>query len=99
MKTKITFGFKSKTQMPLFMVIKEYYDDDGNIEFAKALFEVKGKQMRELEKRIGAKTYKWQSQTMGNIVENFGDVLKQVWESLTKYHTLDIKWKYNKNGF
>jgi hypothetical protein len=26
-------------------------------------------------------------------------VLKQVWESIIKYHTLDIKWKYNKNGF
>ena len=34
------------------MVIKEYYDDDGNIEFAKVLFEIKGKKMRELEKRI-----------------------------------------------
>ena len=43
--------------------------------------------------------YKWQSLTMGNVVETFGDVLKQVWESLTKYHTLDIKWKYNKEGF
>lgn len=43
--------------------------------------------------------YKWKSLTMGNIVENFGDVIKQAWESLTKYHTLDIKWKYNKNGF
>ena len=43
--------------------------------------------------------YKWQSLTMGNIVENFGDVLKQVWESLIHYHTLDLKWKYNKNGF
>lgn len=42
---------------------------------------------------------RWQSLTIGNIVENFGDVLKQVWESLTKYHTLDLKWKYNKNGF
>lgn len=52
MKTRITFGFKSKTQMPLFMVIKEYYDDDGNIEFAKVLFEIKGKKMRELEKLI-----------------------------------------------
>ena len=99
MKTKITFGFKSKTQMPLFMVIKEYYDDDGNIEYAKVLFEIKGKKMRELEKLIGAKTYKWQSQTIGNIVENFGDVLKQVWESLVVYHILDIKWEYNKNGF
>ena len=45
------------------------------------------------------KMYKWQSLTMGNIVETFGDVLKQVWESLTQYHTLDLKWKYNKNGF
>ena len=42
--------------------------------------------------------YKWQSLTMGNIVENFGDVLKQVWESLTKYHTLDIIWKYDKDA-
>ena len=45
------------------------------------------------------KRYKWQSMTMGNIVETFGDVLKQVWESLIKYHTLDLKWKYNRNGF
>lgn len=43
--------------------------------------------------------YKWQSQTMGNIVENFWEVLKQVWESLIKYRTFDIKWKYNRNGF
>lgn len=42
---------------------------------------------------------KWQSLTIGNIVPTFIDVLKQVWESLTKYHILDIKWKYNKNGF
>lgn len=52
MKTRITFGFKSKTQMPLFMVIKEYYDDDGNIEFAKVLFEIKGRKMRKLEKML-----------------------------------------------
>lgn len=43
--------------------------------------------------------YKWQSKTMGNIVPTFKDVLKQIWESLIKYHTLDIKWRYNKNGF
>ena len=43
--------------------------------------------------------YKWQSLTMGNIVETFDDVLKQVWESLVVYHTLDLKWKYNRNGF
>lgn len=46
-----------------------------------------------------APIYKWFSKTIGNIVENFGDVLKQVWESLVVYHTLDIKWEYNKNGF
>jgi hypothetical protein len=39
------------------------------------------------------KKYEWESQTMGNIVKNFGEVLKQIWESLTKYHTLDLKWK------
>lgn len=37
--------------------------------------------------------YEWESQTMGNIVKNFGEVLKQIWESLTKHHTLDLKWK------
>ena len=46
-----------------------------------------------------APIYKWFSKTIGNIVENFGDVLKQVWESLVVYHILDIKWEYNKNGF
>ena len=52
MKTRITFSFKSKKQMPLFMVIKEYYDDDGNIEYAKVLFQIKGRKMRKLEKML-----------------------------------------------
>lgn len=43
--------------------------------------------------------YKWQSLTMGNLVENFGEVIRQVWDSLINYHTLDIKWKYNRKGF
>ena len=43
--------------------------------------------------------YHWQSKTMGNIVENFGEVILQIWESLTKYHTLDIRWKYSCKGF
>ena len=43
--------------------------------------------------------YKWYSKTMGNIVETFGEVIRQAWESLIYYHTLDIKWTYNKNGF
>lgn len=43
--------------------------------------------------------YKWQSVTMGNLVTNFGEVIRQAWESWTIFHTLDIKWKYNKKGF
>lgn len=43
--------------------------------------------------------YKWQSMTMGNLVPRFRDVLAQVWESLIRYHTIDIRWKYNRNGF
>ena len=52
MKTRITFSFKSKNQMPLFLVTKEYYDDGGNIEFAKVLFKIKGRKMRKLEKKL-----------------------------------------------
>ena len=44
-------------------------------------------------------TYKWQSAKMGNIVENFGDVIRQVWDSLVHYHTIDIKWHYCRKGF
>ena len=43
--------------------------------------------------------YKWRSKTMGNIVETFGEVILQAWDSLVHYHTLDIRWEYNKNGF
>ena len=43
--------------------------------------------------------YKWQSLTMGNIVPNIWCVIRQVFESLFVFHTLDIKWKYNKEGF
>lgn len=53
MKTRIRFGFKGKNQLPLFMIIKEYYDDNGDIEFAKVLFQIKGRAMRKLEKRLG----------------------------------------------
>lgn len=55
MKTRIRFSFKGKKQMPLFMVIKEYYDDNGDLEFAKVLFEIKGREMRKLEKKLGIK--------------------------------------------
>lgn len=43
--------------------------------------------------------YKWKSKTMGNIVCTFGEVIRQAWDSLIHYHTLDIRWEYNKNGF
>lgn len=43
--------------------------------------------------------YKWQSLTMGNLVESFYEVIRQIWESLIHYHTLDFKWKYNPTGF
>lgn len=43
--------------------------------------------------------YKWKSKTMGNIVCTFSEVILQVWDSLIYYHTLDILWEYNKNGF
>lgn len=55
MKTRIRFSFKGKNQLPLFMVIKEYYDDNGDLEFAKVLFEIKGREMRKLEKKLGIK--------------------------------------------
>ena len=36
---------------------------------------------------------KWyQSKTMGNIVPSFFDVILQVFESLFKFHTLDLRW-------
>jgi hypothetical protein len=35
--TKICFGFKSKTQLPLFMVWREYWNR-GEVVYAKVLF-------------------------------------------------------------
>lgn len=40
--------------------------------------------------------YEWQSMTMGNIVNSLKEVRKQMWESLVKHHTLDIKWRRKK---
>lgn len=39
------------------------------------------------------KTKEWMSMTMGNIVSSRREIIKQVFESLFKYHTIDIKWK------
>ena len=53
-KTRITFDLRTKVkkQLPLFMIIKEYYDEQGHIEFAKVLFEIKGRKYRNLLKKI-----------------------------------------------
>lgn len=37
--------------------------------------------------------HEWQSLTFGNVVVGFGEVLKQVWESWTRFKVLDIRWK------
>lgn len=40
-KTRISISFKSKNQIPLFMIIREYYDKRTNeIVFAEVLFEI-----------------------------------------------------------
>ena len=38
-KAGIIFGFRGKNQLPLFMIIKEYFDENGDVDFAKVLFE------------------------------------------------------------
>jgi hypothetical protein len=43
--------------------------------------------------------YKWQSVKTGEIVKNFWEVLRVVWVDLSTFHIINIKWKYNKNGF
>lgn len=39
-KVGIIFGFRGKNQLPLFMIIKEYFDENGDVDFAKVLFEI-----------------------------------------------------------
>lgn len=43
--------------------------------------------------------YKWMSTFTGEVVKNFWQVLKVIWIDLTKFHVLNLKWEYNKNGF
>lgn len=71
-----------------------YYVDEDTVGY-KWLLDLYG----ELGDYMDDIPYKWQSLTMGNIVASFGDVVRQVWDSLIHYHTLDIKWAYNKRGF
>ena len=41
-RTKLRFGFRSKRQLPLFMVWREYFDDNGEVEFASVVFIIRG---------------------------------------------------------
>jgi hypothetical protein len=36
--SKVRWGFKSKKQLHLFMVWREFYDELGDVEFATVLF-------------------------------------------------------------
>lgn len=40
--------------------------------------------------------YKWQSVATGEVVENLWQVIRAIWIDLTKFHFLNIKWKYKK---
>lgn len=51
-KTGIIFGFRGKNQLPLFMIIKEYFDENGEVDFAKVLFEIEGKKCKKEYKKI-----------------------------------------------
>lgn len=37
--TRIRFGFKGRKQLPLFMVWREYLDDEGEVYHGKVLFD------------------------------------------------------------
>ena len=43
--------------------------------------------------------YKWQSAATGEIVENFRQVFRVIWVDLTKFHIINLRWKYKKEGF
>ncbi|HEY5587722.1 MAG TPA: hypothetical protein VIK86_02065 [Candidatus Paceibacterota bacterium] len=49
--TKIRISFKSKTQLPLFMATKEFIENN-EVVFAEVLFQIEGKEMRKLNKRL-----------------------------------------------
>lgn len=46
-KTGIIFSFRGKNQLPLFMIIKEFFDENGEVEFAKVLFEIEGRKCKK----------------------------------------------------
>lgn len=42
---------------------------------------------------------KYFSYTMGNLQPSLLGVIKQVFESAIQFRTIDLKWKYRKEGF
>lgn len=77
----------------LWLTMEYYEDNSAEYQWMSALYADLGDYMQD------SPIYKWQSATIGNIVENFGDVVRQVWDSLINYHTIDIKWHYCRKGF
>lgn len=43
--------------------------------------------------KTNRKITEWQSLVTGNIVNTFGEVIKQVWDDLIHCHILNVKWK------
>ncbi len=41
MESKVRFGFKSKSQLPLFMIWREWWED-GEVVFAEVIFLLRG---------------------------------------------------------
>ena len=77
--------------------LEEYGDTMSIDEYAtmSALYGDLGDYIAELPQP----KYHWQSATMGNIVPAFGDVLRQAWDGLIHYHTIDIRWHYCREGY
>jgi cell fate regulator YaaT (PSP1 superfamily) len=46
-KTSYVFSFKSKGQLALFEIVKEYYVN-SRLEFAKIIFQIKGKEYKRI---------------------------------------------------
>lgn len=55
-RTKLVFslrGMKGVNQLPLFMLIKEYYDKNNEIVWAKVLFEIEGWKYKKMKRKLG----------------------------------------------
>ena len=49
--TNCLFSFKSKNQLALFEISKEYYNDD-QMDFAKIIFQIKGREFKRKTKEF-----------------------------------------------